>query len=106
MRRRSVIAGLLLAGLMVAGCGEGNPMGTTHEGQLLDNDVLQQRVRAALRRGGADFKDVRAQAMSGTVLLTGGVTSERARARAEEIARGVYGVKDVRSEVRVTGKGR
>lgn len=105
-RRWGMIAVLLLAGLSVPGCEEGPHLNKTHEGELLDNHVLQQRVDGALRRGGADYQNVQAHATNGTIVLTGSVSSPAARSRAEGIARGVYGVKDVRDEVRVAPQGR
>jgi hypothetical protein len=100
---RHTLGGFLLA-LAVGGCAA--PVRQTHDPHLLDNHVLQQRVEAALRRAGADFKEVRAQAAGGTVELTGQVASEAARGRADEVARGVYGVNAVRDDLQVAGDGR
>src|SRR6185437_10484221 len=104
MKFRSLpAAGILLAQLVVSGCGE-NP-DRTHNADLLDNKVLQRRVEAALRRGGADFQFIHVQADSGTVALTGKVKTAEARSRAEQISHGVYGVKEVSNEVVIAKNG-
>lgn len=91
------IAMLLLAALCSAGCGS-SPW-HTHEGQLLDDDVLQQRVQAALHRGGKQLNSVHAQVTDGSVLLTGRVASDDLRARSEAISRGVHGIKKVDDQI-------
>lgn len=77
--------------LLALGCVQAN-LHTVHDASLLNNDVLQRRVEAALRRAGPMFKDIQVKANDGTVLLIGKVGSPNARARAEKICRGVYGV--------------
>ncbi|HVX85807.1 MAG TPA: BON domain-containing protein [Phycisphaerae bacterium] len=100
MRVPRIIPGaILLAALALGGCAA--PTHKTLDPGLLDNDVLQQRVNAALQRGGADFSGVHAQASEGTVDLTGVVAFPAARAWAENTARKVYGVKAVKNDVQV-----
>jgi osmotically-inducible protein OsmY len=90
--------GLSILPLIVVGCGGPN-MRQVHEAPLLDNKVLQQRVEAALGRAGSDFKNVHVTVDGGDVTLGGNVPSADARARAEEISRGVYGVKKTDNEI-------
>jgi hypothetical protein len=94
---------LLLAGSCSGGCGK-SPW-HTHEGELLDDDVLQQRVQAALQRHGKQFKDVRAQVTDGALVLSGNVISDDLRARSEEISLGVHGIKKVDDQIRTISGG-
>ncbi|MGN6367295.1 MAG: BON domain-containing protein [Phycisphaerae bacterium] len=101
--KRIIKAPVLCVVMSLCGCLHSAPQ--SHEPNLLDNDVLQQRVQSALQRGGSDFRDVRARAQNGTISLTGNVGSGATRARAEKIARAVYGVKNVESQIQVNNAG-
>jgi len=90
---------LLVLGMVCVSCGE-NPR-HTHEGPLLDNDVLKLRVQSALHRAGAEFDSVHARAVDGEVMLTGEVDSAADMAQAAAIAQAVYGVKKVDIEIKV-----
>jgi osmotically-inducible protein OsmY len=98
MIRARPCIGVALPLLIAFGCGGAN-LRKSHEGALLDNKVLQQRVEAALRREGKDFQKVHVAADGGTVTLSGSVASTQARGRAEAISRGVYGVEKTENEI-------
>lgn len=100
MIRLAAVIGLVLSLLIVPGCGTN--MRKVHEAPLIDNKVLQQRVEAALHRAGPNFANVHVQTDSGTVLLTGTVPSADARAQADHVSRGVYGVKETNNELTLT----
>ena len=88
-------------GLAGLGCGGAN-MNQVHEPHLLDDKVLQQRVQAALSSAGPGFQNVLVHADRGSVVLGGTVGSARAREQAEDISRGVYGVKQVQDKIEVS----
>jgi osmotically-inducible protein OsmY len=100
--RPSSITLLLLLTILLPACGK-NPH-RTHEGELLDDKVLEQRVEAALHRQGRDFQNIHAQAIDGKVTLTGEVPSLDARSYAEQITQSVYGVKTVNDETQISSK--
>ncbi len=85
--RRCATRALLLS-LALSGCASSNPQGT-HEGRLLDNKVAAERVHAALRKSGPQFRHVEVDASKEGLTLIGSVASSEDRSRAEEIARGV-----------------
>ncbi len=87
-RARRYIAATLLASATLSGCASSNPE-RTHEGKLLDNKVTAERVHAALRKAGPQFRDVGVHASKKGITLTGTVASAEARSRAEEIAKDV-----------------
>ena len=63
--------------------------------------TLEGAVSDALASaGGVDASDVTVVASGSEITLTGTVLLEREIARAEEVARGVVGVTDVRNELR------
>jgi osmotically-inducible protein OsmY len=67
----------MILAAMLPGCGLAGKQ--THNTSLLDDKVLQQRVEAALKRGGKNFQDIHAQAENGTAVLTGTVRSSNVR---------------------------
>lgn len=79
---------------------EANPS-ATHEGPLIDNKVIAQRVQAALQQEGAEFQHVTVDATKEEVVMTGTVPSEKARERAAEIARGVEHKIKLKNELKV-----
>ncbi len=85
--RRTLVA-VLFASATWTGCATNNPQGT-HEARLLDNKVTAERVHAALRRAGPQFRHVEVTASRDGITLTGKVSSADARSRAEEIAKEV-----------------
>ncbi len=87
-RARRWSAAVLLAWATLGGCASPSPRGT-HEGKLLDNKVSAERVQAALRRAGSEFRHVEVTASTEGITLTGHVASAEARSRAEGIAKDV-----------------
>lgn len=85
---RRYLTAIWLASAAWTGCASANPQGT-HADHLLDNEVTAQRIHAALRRAGPEFKHVRVTASRDEITLTGSVASAETRSRAEEIAKEV-----------------
>lgn len=66
--------------------------------------TLESAVSDALASsGGIDASDVTVTADGSTIMLLGSVHRQEEIARAEEIARSVAGVTDVRTDIAVTG---
>ncbi len=86
-RARRRFAALLLAATL-GGCATSSPQGT-HEGKLLDNKVSAERVQAALRKAGPEYRHVEVAGSREGITLTGRVPSAETRSRAEGIARNV-----------------
>lgn len=72
-----------------------------HETALLDHKVIAMRVQAALKKEGTEFGEVTVEGTREDVVLTGTVKSEKAKARAAEIARGVDAKVKLKNELRV-----
>ncbi len=85
---RRCLGAALLAWVTSSGCASANPQ-STHEGKLLDNKVTAERVHAALRRAGPQFREVEVSASREGIALTGSVASAETRSRAEDIAKKV-----------------
>ncbi len=87
-RARRWCAALLLAAATLGGCASSNPQGT-HEGRLLDNKVSAERVQAALRKAGPEYRHVEVAGSREGITLMGRVPSAEARSHAEGIAKNV-----------------
>ena len=74
-------------------------------GEYIDDKSLSSRVRGALS-GNEQFKfdDVKVTAFRGTVQLSGFVNTEDQKTKAGELARTVYGVKNVENNITVKDK--
>ncbi len=67
--------------------------------------VLNSKVRAALISDrGTTGHDIVAETVRGVVTLTGAVADPRQRARAEQVARKIHGVKAVKNQLKVGKK--
>jgi osmotically-inducible protein OsmY len=95
-----MIPAFLLISLLVQGCDQPN-RNKVHEGQLLNDRVLQQRVESALHRKGREFDHVHVHVTDGTVMLEGTAASPDIRSRAENVAQGIYGVDSLDDEIQV-----
>jgi osmotically-inducible protein OsmY len=84
-----------------AGCAS-NPEKTLH-GNLLDDKVTTERIRAALDRASqTDFKQVQINtSATGAVVLSGTVASPEIQKRAVQIARSVDRVKSLTDHLKV-----
>lgn len=89
----------LLAASLLSACKSNQDR--THDAGLLDDKVTTQRVLAALQRGGPDFRSVKVETTSGSVVLSGTVPSPEARHRAELLAKTVNRVSKLRDEIDV-----
>ena len=101
MSIRASFARIVMVGLVasaVAACA-GAP---TRTGEYIDDTLITSKVKAKF----VESSDVSAAAVNvetfkGTVQLSGFVNSEDERRRAEELARGVQGVKLVKNDIRL-----
>ncbi len=74
-------------------------------GQYIDDKSLTLRVHDALADNpDYKFSDVNVTVFRGTVQLSGFVNNADQKSRAEEIAKGVQGVKDVQNSISVKEK--
>ena len=94
----SLTMGCCLLGLI--GCAS-NP-NHTHRADLLDDKVTAQRVEAAFKDAGADFKNVTVKVNGGEVTLQGTVASPEIRSRAEELVQGTDRVTNVKNELQIS----
>lgn len=104
MTIRNVAIACLLATLaagQLAGCASSADRRAT--GQVIDDTSLTARVKTALAReaGFGEAMTVNVNTYRGTVQLSGFVESNEIARRAEEIARGIDGVKSVKNDLRV-----
>ena len=67
------------------------------------DDPTAQAVLSALTQGGVSTQYLSARAKKGIVILTGSVTTDAQKVRAEQVARTVPGVKHLDSRVMVVG---
>jgi osmotically-inducible protein OsmY len=85
------------------GCNQStnNPPDRT-AGQYVDDKTLTANVKTALSQN-PDYKfgNVNVNTMTGTVQLSGFVDTEDQKTKAEQIAKGVQGVKDVEDKIAI-----
>lgn len=75
-------------------------------GQVFDDGLITAKVkRAIFRQEGVSILDVEVNTYRGEVQLSGFVPDAEARRLAEEAARRVEGVKDVKNDIRVAPRG-
>lgn len=98
MTRAARWVALLLVAAALAGCAGSAKQQST--GEFIDDATISTRIKTRL------FEDpvtsgfaIKVDAFKGTVQLSGFVNSEKERQRAEEIARGVRGVREVRNNL-------
>ena len=96
-----VAAGLLVnAGLFNAGCSRGENDRTA--GQSIDDAAVTTKVKAAFAQDpGVKAIDVKVTTFRGTVQLSGWVDTAAEKAKAEELAKTVPGVKSVENQITV-----
>lgn len=92
---------VLLGGAQLAGCA--SEPGQRATGQVLDDSVVTGKVKTAIARDASlsAAKDINVTTYRGVVQLSGFVESEQTSRRAEEIAKGVEGVRSVENALRV-----
>ena len=96
--QKAVAASLLAVGLLLAaGCSRDD--GKT-AGQVVDDSAITAKVKAAFVQDPAVRAiDVKVDTFKGTVQLSGWADSAAEKARAEEIAKNVPGVKSVENKI-------
>lgn len=99
---RNTLAALLAAATLIALPGCAVSRGQSTVGAYIDDSAITAAVKAKF----VESKDVDAAAISvetlnGTVMLSGFAKSANEKATAEQLARGVNGVKQVKNELAV-----
>lgn len=96
--KKSATAGLVAAALLFsAGCSRDD--GKT-AGQMVDDTAISAKVKTAFAQDpGVKAMEVKVDTFKGTVQLSGWVNTAEEKARAEEIAKGVPGVKTVENKI-------
>lgn len=92
------IANIVMVISLLQGCASRQG---THEGDLLDNKVTAQRIEAAFRKSGAEFRHIKVQATKDCITLTGTVKSDEEKTRAEALAKSVQREMDLKNELQV-----
>jgi hyperosmotically inducible protein len=103
-RATMVSAAIAATVLLMSGCA---PMqGRETAGEYVDDATVSTKVRAELV-GAQSLKglDIHVETMQDVVQLSGFVDSPAQKAQAEQIARGVKGVRDVRNNIVLRGNG-
>jgi osmotically-inducible protein OsmY len=98
---RSLIAVLIVSAsiaLLAPGCSKTPTRQST--GEFVDDTVVTTKVKAAFAQDpGVKAMDVKVDTFKGTVQLSGFVDNADQKNRAEEIARGIDGVKKVENKI-------
>jgi osmotically-inducible protein OsmY len=96
---------ILMMGAAAAACssnGERNDMerAGANAGRVVDDSVITGKVKAALVADPTTkAHQISVETFKGVVQLSGFVDSREARSRAEQVAQGVEGVKDVKNDL-------
>ena len=86
--------------LTTAGCAVTRGQETT--GAYIDDAALTTRIKARfVENKQVDAASIKVETLNGTVMLSGFAKSSTERSTAENIARGVNGVKSVKNEIAV-----
>jgi hyperosmotically inducible protein len=86
--------------LTTAGCAVTRGQETT--GAYIDDAALTTRIKARfVENKDVDAASIKVETLNGTVMLSGFAKSSTERSTAENIARGVNGVKSVKNEIAV-----
>jgi osmotically-inducible protein OsmY len=90
--------GGVVAALFVAGCaGDGNKRST---GEVIDDSAIHTKVKAALLNDPiVHGSEIAVHVDRGVVALSGAVNGEVEKRKAEEISRGVDGVRGVENDI-------
>ncbi len=104
MRSATFAMAALLGAAQLVGCAS-SPQERV-AGQVFDDGLITARVKRALfHELGASLHDVEVNTSRGQVQLSGFVPDAEAKRLAEEAARHVEGVKDVRNDIRIAPRG-
>jgi hyperosmotically inducible protein len=96
---KTTIASVLLAAALVMGAGCSRDDGKT-VGQNIDDAAITAKVKTAFAQDSAvKAIEVKVDTFKGAVQLSGWVTTAEEKARAEQIAKGVPGVKSVENKI-------
>jgi osmotically-inducible protein OsmY len=101
---RAVVATCVLAAsLAVTSCASGPTREST--GEYIDDTTITTKVKTTLLKDNeVSALDVGVETFKGRVQLSGFVETQREKAKAEELARGVAGVKSVSNDLIVKAK--
>lgn len=97
MKLKNIITSVLVAASLLFGvaCSRDKSVG-----QSVDDSAITAKVKTAFAQDpGVKAIEVKVETYKGTVQLTGFVTTEEEKARAEQLAKGVPGVKTVENKI-------
>jgi hyperosmotically inducible periplasmic protein len=99
--KKTATAGLVAAALLfTAGCSRGENDRTA--GQSVDDAAVTAKVKAAFARDpGVKAIDVNVKTYRGTVQLSGWVNTTEEKAKAEEVAKTIPGVKTIDNQLSI-----
>lgn len=99
--KKLVALGLVATGLLFnAGCSRGENDRTA--GQTVDDTAVTAKVKAAFAKDpGVSAMEVKVTTYRGTVQLSGWVNTAEEKAKAEELAKTIPGVKTVENQITV-----
>lgn len=104
VRTLILVTAALLGVAQITGCASSSS--DRAAGQVFDDGLITAKVKRALfRQEGVSILDVDVNTYRGQVQLSGFVPNAEAKRLAEEAARRVEGVKDVKNDIRVAPRG-
>lgn len=99
MRATAIVLGLAVTGTL-ANCAASNNREST--GEYVDDATVSTKVRAAiLQDPNVKISDIKVTTYRGVTQLSGFVDNQQMVNRAEEVAKGVSGVKSVKNDLHV-----
>lgn len=91
----------LCAGMLIAAALAGSAMAASGEPPMSDSWITAKTKMSLAADGRVKGRQVNVETAKGKVMLRGKVDTEEAKAAAEEIAKGIDNVKDVKNELQV-----
>ena len=102
--RTSIAATLLAAAAIVALPGCAVTRGQSSVGAYIDDATITTQIKGRfVENKSVDASSIHVETLNGTVMLSGFAKSHNERSTAENIARDVNGVKDVKNSIAVRG---
>ncbi|OGB32985.1 MAG: transporter [Burkholderiales bacterium RIFCSPLOWO2_12_FULL_61_40] len=102
MHTRTALAAALTAVVLLTGPGCAVSRGQESVGAYVDDATITTRIKSRfVENTDVDASAISVETLKGTVMLSGFAKSMREKATAEEIARMVNGVKEVKNEIAI-----
>lgn len=99
--KKETRAVLLCVGMLIAAAFAGSAMAASGETPMSDSWITAKTKMSLAADGRVKGRQVNVETAKGRVMLRGKVDTEEAKAAAEEIAKGIDNVKDVKNELQV-----